>query len=279
MNYSVLMSIYDGEQPEFLRQSLDSLAAQNLRADQVVVVKDGPLKKNLESMLESYGDVLPITTVQLEQRRGLGPALRAGLSACGNEIVARMDSDDICLPQRFERQLAFLESNPHVAVVGTAIGEFTDDPGTIAAIRRPPCESARVRRFAKFRNPLNHMTVIFRRSAVLAAGGYRDFPGLEDYDLWVRMLARGMEIRNLPEILVLARCGSGMAKRRGGLAYARSELRLYRQFQNIGFISAPEFALSVLVRIPVRVMPALLRPIVYRKFLRQEATSPCSKTA
>ncbi len=271
MKYSVLMPVYDGERAEFLRLSLDSLSAQSLRADQVIVVKDGPLESNLESVIESHTDALPITTVELEVRRGLGAALSAGLAACNNEIVARMDSDDICVPRRFEKQVAFLETNPRVAVVGAAIGEFIDDPDSITAVRRPPCESSQVRHFAKFRNPLNHMTVIFRKSAVLAAGGYRHFPGLEDYDLWVRMLLRNMEIRNLPDVLVLARCGSGMARRRGGISYVRSEIRLYRQFLELGFISAPEFAFSIVVRAPVRIVPTAIRPILYRALLREKA--------
>lgn len=273
MGLSVLISVYGRERAEFLRQSLDGLAAQTAKADQVVIVKDGPLGAELEAALKSYSEVLPIMTVPLEKQVGLGPALSAGLAECRNELVARVDSDDICVAQRFETQVAFLAENPQVAAVGAAIGEFVDDPATISSVRKLPCDGAQIKKFAKFRNPLNHMTVMFRKSAVLAAGGYRDFPGFEDYELWVRMLAGKMEIRNLPEILVLARCGRGMATRRGGAAYVKSEFRLYRHFLSLGFISFHEFALSVLMRTPVRVMPSLLRPIVYRRFLRQRATS------
>lgn len=268
MTFSVLMSVYGGERPEFLRQSLESLVAQTAPAGEVVIVKDGRLGAGLEAVLAWHRNVLPIVTVQLEKQAGLGPALGAGLTECQNELVARMDSDDICVPHRFEKQLAYLEEHPNTAVLGAAIGEFAADPNAVSAIRQLPPGGPQLRSFAKFRNPLNHMTVIFRKSAVLAAGGYREFPGLEDYDLWVRMLTRGMEIRNLSEILVLARCGNGMARRRGGLSYARSEVRLYRHFVNLGFISTPEFAANVLVRVPFRVMPALLRPIIYRKLLR-----------
>jgi O104-antigen biosynthesis beta-1,3-galactosyltransferase len=272
MKLSVLMSVYHRERAEFLRQSLESLGAQTVRADEVVIVKDGTLGEELESVLRSYADALHIVTVCLEKQVGLGPALNSGLAQCRNELIARMDSDDISLPHRFERQLAFLEKDPTVAVVGAAIGEFVDDPRMITMTRRPPCKGAQVRKFAKFRNPLNHMTVMFRKSHVLATGGYRNFFKLEDYDLWVRMLANDMEIRNLSEILVLARCGNGMAKRRGGVAYASSELRLYRHFLNIGFISAPEFAFSMLVRAPLRLMPALSRQVIYRSLLREKGT-------
>jgi len=273
MGLSALTSVYGGERPEFLRQSLESIAAQTVRADQVVIVKDGLLGSELESVLASYDEALPIVTVQLEKQGGLGLALSAGLAECRNELIARMDSDDISLPHRFERQLAFLLENPAVAAVGGTIGEFVNDPGTIASVRKLPCGGAELKRFAKFRNPLNHMTVMFRRSAVLAAGGYRDFPGLEDYDLWARLLMLNLEIRNISEILVLARCGDGMLRRRGGVSYARSEMRLFRQFLRMGFISAPEFALNVLVRTPVRILPAALRSLVYGRLLRHEGSS------
>jgi glycosyltransferase involved in cell wall biosynthesis len=272
MNFSVLMPVYDGERPEFLRQSLESLVMQTAHPTEVMIVRDGPLNRELDSVLASYANVLPMNAVKLEKHGGLGRALRVGLDSCSNEIIARMDSDDICLPHRFESQLEFFERHLHAAAVGAAIGEFVDDPHRIVSVRRLPCGGKGLRNFAKFRNPLNHMTVMFRRSAVVAAGGYRNFPGLEDYDLWVRMLARGMEIRNMPEILVLVRSGNGMAKRRGGVAYARNEIRLYRHFLKIGFVSAPECSLSILTRVIVRIIPAALRPIIYRKFLRQEAT-------
>jgi glycosyltransferase involved in cell wall biosynthesis len=273
MPFSVLMSVYGGERPEFLRQSLESLVAQSIRADEVVIVKDGMLGAELEGVLASYQEALPMVTVQLEKQAGLGRALSAGLAVCRNELVARMDSDDICVAHRFENQIAFCDKNPSVAAVGSTIGEFVDNPETIVSVRKLPCGGVELKKFAKFRNPLNHMTVMFRRSAVLAAGGYRDFPALEDYDLWARMLMLNLEICNMPEILVLVRCGDGMLRRRGGVSYARSEMRLFRQFLRMGFISAPEFALNVLVRTPVRIMPAALRPLVYGRLLRHEGRS------
>src|SRR5690348_1002807 len=162
MGLSVLMSVYGGERPNFLRQSLESLAAQTLKADEIVIVKDGPLGDELEIVLKSYSGVLPITTVQLERQVGLGPALTAGLAGCRNDLVARVDSDDICVARRFETQLEFLAENPQVAVLGAAIGEFVGDPDTISSVRKLPCDGAQIKKFAKFRNPLNHMTVMFR---------------------------------------------------------------------------------------------------------------------
>jgi O104-antigen biosynthesis beta-1,3-galactosyltransferase len=270
MKLSVLMSVYHKEQPDFLRQSLDSLVAQSVEADEVVIVKDGPVGDSLEAVIASYKERLPIVALQLKENVGLGPALRAGLCECRGELVARMDSDDICLPERFEKQLAVLEAKPSVDVVGGAAAEFINDFRVIGAVRRLPCAAEQLKRFAKFRNPLNHMTVMFRRSAVLAVGGYRPFPGLEDYDLWARMLVRGMELRNLDEVLVLVRCGNGMIHKRGSVQYAKEEIRLYRHFLAIGFISLPEFAFNILARAPVRIMPASLRSIVYKTLLRQE---------
>ncbi|MGH9717844.1 MAG: glycosyltransferase [Candidatus Acidiferrales bacterium] len=268
MKLSVLMSVYNKERPAFLRQSLDSLVAQNVQAGEVVIVKDGPLGEDLKSVLASYGGALPIVTVQLEKNLGLGPALSVGLRECQGELVARVDSDDICLPNRFEKQLTFLECNPTVDVVGGATAEFWDDPTKTWAVRRLPCGAQEIRAFSKIRNPINHMTVIYRKSSVLKAGGYRPFPGLEDYDLWARMLVCGAEFRNLEDVLVLVRIGNGMLDRRGGLRYFAREVQLHRNFIGMGLISPFEFAASMIARVPVRLAPACLRSFAYRTLLR-----------
>jgi len=271
MKLSVLMSVYHKESPEFLRQSLDSLAAQTIQADEVVVVKDGPLGSELHATINSYCGRLPITTLQLNENVGLGAALRAGLNRCGEKFVARMDSDDICLPHRFEKQLKFLEQNPEVDLVGGAIAEFHSDCTRIESVRRMPSTAERLNRVARFRNPLNHMTVMFRKGSVLAAGNYQPYAGFEDYELWARMLMRGHRFHNLDDILVHVRCGNGMQQRRGGLRYLREEIKLQRHFVKIGFLSKPQFLLNLIMRAPARIVPLPLRSIFYQRMLRQES--------
>ena len=270
MKLSVLMSVYRKESPEFLRQSLESLVAQTIRADEVVIVKDGPLGTELDATIDSHCGTLPIVSVQLGNNAGLGPALNAGLRRCRGDLVARMDSDDICLRDRFEKQLAFLEQNPDADVVGGAIAEFHADCTKIESIRRMPSSAELLGRIARSRNPLNHMTVMFRKVSVLAAGNYRSYWGFEDYDLWARMLMRGGRLYNLEDVLVYVRCGNGMQQRRGGLQYLREEIRLQQRFLKIGFLTKPQFLLNLVTRAPVRIVPLPLRSVFYQQILRQK---------
>jgi glycosyltransferase involved in cell wall biosynthesis len=269
MKFSVLMSVYNRESPANLEVSLQSLASQTLPANEVLIVKDGPLADRLHQVIDKYSAKLPLTTLQFETNQGLGAALRAGMEKCRFDLVARMDSDDICVSERFERQIGFLEDHPEIDVLGSAISEFDTDPGQCISIRRLPVGHDAIRSFAKERNPLNHMTVVFRKSAVLSAGNYQTAIGFEDYDLWVRMLMRGMRFHNLPEPLVLVRCGKGMQSRRGGVDYMRREMALFSQFRRTEFLSSWEFLWIAARRLPVRLLPGPVRAHIYKGLLRQ----------
>jgi glycosyltransferase involved in cell wall biosynthesis len=273
MKLSVLMPVYDRESASYLRQSLDSLAAQTLRADEVVLVEDGPLGEELAAVIAAYAAYLPLVPLRLPVHAGLGIALRAGLNACRGEFVARMDSDDICVPNRFQKQLAFLESHPEVDVVGGAIAEFGANCPAANSVRRLPVTNRALLRFASFRNPLNHMTVVFRRASVQAAGSYRPCPGFEDYHLWVRMLALGCRLHNMDEVLVYARCGNGMQNRRGGLAYFKQEMAFQFFLHKMGMLRASGCLRNVLVRAPIRLAPAFIRSFCYGLFLRDSIPS------
>jgi glycosyltransferase involved in cell wall biosynthesis len=262
------MSVYHKESAAFLRQSLDSLVAQTIQADEVVIVRDGPVGADLEAAIHDYFGRLPIVAVELDRNAGLGPALSTGLTQCRGHLVARMDADDICLPDRFARQLAFLDQNPDVDVVGGAIAEFHTDWTKIQSIRRMPSTPERLAKAAKRRNPLNHMTVMFRRASVIAAGNYQSRPGFEDYDLWARMLMNGRRLCNLEDVLVHVRCGNGMQQRRGGFQYLQDEGALQHRFMKMGFISRPQFLLNLATRAPVRVAPVFVRAAIYRLALR-----------
>ncbi|MGB6744181.1 MAG: glycosyltransferase, partial [Terracidiphilus sp.] len=215
--------------------------------------------------------VLPIVSLRLLAHAGLGLALREGLNACRGELVARMDADDICAPERFARQLDFLESNPQVDVAGSAIAEFNEDCSVVRSIRRLPTGSQELLRFAQYRNPLNHMTVMFRRRAVLDAGSYQACAGFEDYHLWVRMLRRGCQLHNLPDVLVYVRCGNGMQQRRGGFSYLLRELEFQRFLHSTGLLDLPACARNILLRAPIRMAPAFMRSFLYDRFLRDPA--------
>ncbi len=273
MKLSVLMSVYAKESPGFLSECLVSIATQTLLADEVVLVEDGPLGNELLAVIETYRCTLPIVSVKRRSNAGLGEALREGLMQCRGEWVARMDSDDICAPIRFERQLEFLERYPEIDVLGAAIDEFADDSNAPHSLRALPCGRSGLEQFARWRNPLNHVTVMFRRSAVLVAGGYRSCPGFEDYDLWARMLMTGHRLENLQETLVHVRCGNGMLGRRGGVAYAWQEVKAQRLLRDMGFLTRLEALRNIALRVPVRVAPRFLRGSVYRAILRSAPAS------
>lgn len=269
MKLSVLMPVYHRESPRFLRECLASLAAQTVTADEVVIVEDGPLGAELKEVIRAARQALPIVSVPLPVHGGLGTALRAGMDACRGELVARMDADDLCTPERFARQLDFLERNPQVDVVGGAIAEFRSDPLAIESVRRLPASGRALLNFAKLRNPMNHMTVMFRRRAVLDAGSYKSCADFEDYHLWARMLRRGCRLHNLGDVLVHVRCGNGMQRRRGGWSYLTGELAFQRFLYCIGLVSASDGVRNVLVRAPIRLVPASLRSAFYLHFLRE----------
>ncbi len=268
MKLSVLMSVYHKETPGNLGQCLDSLAIQTLPADEIVIVEDGPLGDQLNATIAAYRTLLPIVSLPLPVHAGLGAALRAGVYTCQGEYVARVDSDDICAPERFQRQVNLLESDREIDVVGSAIAEFERDCSAPHAIRLLPTAGAALRRFAKSRTPMNHMTVVFRKASVVAAGNYETCLNFEDYHLWARMLALGYRLHNMNEILVYARCGNGMQGRRGGLAYLKEEIQFQSFLRKMGLLDSAGSLLNVLMRGPIRLAPESVRSLCYSMFLR-----------
>lgn len=256
---SVLMSVYKKENPTFLKASLDSIYAQTLKADEIVLVEDGEIPPALEEVIAQYPN---LHIVRLKKNLQLGRALEAGLKACHHELVARMDTDDIMVPNRLEKQYQFMLEHPDVAACGGDIAEFKEEE-SILREKHMPTSPQELYRYGKKRNPLNHMTVMFRKSAIEVVGGYRHFPGLEDYDLWSRLLARGYQIANIPEILVKARIGNRFASRRGGWAYFKRYLQLRKEQHRIGYLSTKEYIVACILTFGMTVMPEKLREKAY----------------
>jgi glycosyltransferase involved in cell wall biosynthesis len=270
MQFSVLMSVYDKENPDFLDASLRSiLVCQTLLPTQVVVVKDGPINKCLDAVLEKYKEIFPglIDTVQLSKNMGLGVALNVGLLKCKYEIVARMDSDDISVEDRFSIQIPQIQ-RLECAVIGGWQQDFDKVPHDLGTVRKVPERNDQIRRFAKYRNPLNHPTVVFRKAVVERVGGYREFYFFEDYYLWYRILRSDVQIVNIPEVLLHGRVGNNMIDRRRGLKYMRSEIKLHRIMFDDGFISWPEFLVVVMFKTGARMLPKNLLSVLYSTFLR-----------
>lgn len=262
--FTVLQSVYSKDNPQFLHESLQSIADNTLQPVCVVLVKDGMLTPELESIIESWCTKLPLKVVGYEENHGLGYALNYGLQFVRTELVARMDSDDVCMPARFEKQAAFMELHPEIALLSGYIDEFIDDENTVVSRRYVPIQHAEIERYLKKRNAFNHMAMMFRKAAVQAAGGYQEVPYFEDYDLWIRVIQAGYAAENLCEVLVKVRIGNDMIGRRHGISYCRKELFFLKRQYRSHFLSAWEYLSLVLVRVPVRLLPKNILGFIYR---------------
>ena len=268
--FSVLMSVYAKDRPAWVRQALDSVLSNTTKPTEVVVVIDGPVSADLQVVLDEFSSKFQqIKLYPLQKNGGLGPALAYGLQQCSNELVARMDADDISLPDRFEKQLAYFTAHPDTAVLGGQIQEIDGETLQPVAIRTVPQTDAEIKRFLKTRCPFNHMTVMFKKLAVLAVGNYTPFHLMEDYYLWARLAAKGYQMANLPDIVLHARVDAALYGRRGGWKYFKSNYAISNKLCELNLISWPIHAFNTGVRFGVQVlMPNSMRSYFYRKALR-----------
>ena len=266
--YSVLMSLYKKEKPEYLRLAIDSMLNQTVKPDEIVLVEDGPLTDELYAVLDEYGDKL--TRVRNEKNLGLGLALNVGLGACRNELVARMDTDDISKPERCEEQLRYFEQHLETDIVGGDIAEFIGDETNIVCRRVVPQSNEEIQEYMKKRCAFNHMSVMYKKTAVEAAGGYQDWFWNEDYYLWIRMWLNGAVFGNTGTVLVNVRTGEEMYQRRGGKKYFKSEKGLQDYMLEHRMIGFGTYAMNVSKRFIVQEMlPNSVRGWVFRKFARK----------
>ena len=272
LKFSVLMSVYNGEKVDFFKEAIESVLNQTVVPDEIVLIRDGYVYAELQEAIDLYRLKFPntFTYVPLETNKGLGIALNIGVSVARNDLVARMDTDDICLFDRFEKQLAYLENNPDVSVCGGQIQEFIYSKDKIEGERRVPEDHNKIASFIRSRNPFNHMTVMFRKSAVIRAGNYQDMHYVEDYYLWCRMLLNGCRFGNLRDVLVYARIGKDMYRRRGGYEYFKSWRRLEKFKKDNGITSFGRYVKTLILRFVVQVLtPNFLRGVIIKKFARQ----------
>ena len=268
MKYSVLMSVYAREKPEYLRESMMSILTQTVPTDDFVLVCDGPLDDGLNAciaeMRDKFGGTLSV--VRLETNVGLGGALNIGLAHCRHELVGRMDSDDISFRHRFERQLAVMRQNPELSILSGTVLEFRGDASRVIGRRELPETDREIRRYARRRCPFNHPAVMFRKSVIERAGGYRT-RGLrfEDYDLWNRVLSAGGRGYNIPEPVLFMRTSEDFYVRRGGLAYAREVLRFRWEMYARGWSGPWDFLAGAVLQTAVCLSPNWVRKAVYRR--------------
>jgi glycosyltransferase involved in cell wall biosynthesis len=266
--FSLLLPIYAGDKAEYLRRAFrSSVDDQTVKPTEVVLVQDGPVSADLAATLAELVEASPVPAnlVVLPENKGLADALDHGMAACRFDVIARMDADDISLPERFEKQLEGIRSG--LDLVGTGMFEFADEVGTVIGRRVPPTGQRVIELYSRFHDPFNHPTVMYRRSAVEKAGGYIDVGLMEDYWLFARMIHAGARVENLPEALVMYRVGDGAYARRGGLGQLKAELRLQREFRKIGFTTRLQNLRNVIVRGGYRLVPVGIRRIAYRRLI------------
>lgn len=272
--YSVLMSVYCREQPENLRLAVESMLAQTVAPSEFVLVCDGPLTRELDAVIAEFCAGYPALfhILRLPENRGLGAALNAGLKECRFELVARMDSDDIALPERMQLQLEAWEQHPGLSALGGQIAEFSHAPEHLLAYRRVPTEPEAIRSYLKRRSPMNHTTTLLRRSHVLEVGGYAEIAGFEDYCLWIKLISRGFSLANVPQVCCHVRADDGMYRRRGGWQYFKNTVKMENFLLRSGLITVWEYGVNVTVRFAGTVLVcAKLRRLLFLRFLRLRA--------
>ena len=268
--FSVLISVYKKEKPAFLTLALDSVFNQTARAAQVVLVKDGPLTPELDSVIDEYCAKYPeLDIVPLAENRGLGLALAEGMLHCKYELVARMDSDDIARNDRFEKQLGIFEKNPSIDICGSHMLEFEDDASNVVTRRKVPLTDAEIKQYQRRRDGLNHVTVMFKKSSVLKAGNYQHCPLMEDTLLWVNMFKNGAKAINIDDYLVNVRIGADMYERRGGWTYFKRYKDARKKIYQTGYISWWDYIYTLIVQAIVALLPNKVRGWLFKSLLHK----------
>ena len=261
MNYSVLMTVYQKDDPKHFSEAIESMLKQTVPTNDFILVCDGKLPIGLNRVIAGYGNKLKV--IRLDKNYGLGIALNKGLASCSNELIARMDSDDISLPDRCEKQIREFENDDQLSVLSGTVQEFSGD--VLLQKRALPEYNDEIIEWSRKRNPFNHPAVMFRKSAVIKAGGYtEDFHLFEDYDLWTRMLRNDEKAKNLTDVLLYMRVSDNTYKRRGGKNYAKALLKFHNHLRKSGWIDLRSFLTCAVPHAGVCVMPNTLRKKVYK---------------
>ena len=274
-NFSVLMPIYIHEKDNELRAAIDSVINQTLMPNEILIIADKDIPQNTRNILDEYKLKYPeiFNPIILTEDASIGKARAISVEKAKYDIIANMDADDISNNERFEKQLKFLKENPNIDVVGSCITEFENSPENIYAKRDVPLLHQDIYKYCKFRNPINNMTVMCRKNAVVEAGNYKDMREFEDYELWSRMIIKGYKFANLSDYLINARAGRDMIIRRQGLnVYFKYEYPLFLSFYKQNFITSKEFLKAIISKFFLRVIPNWLKGFIYYNFLHKKVS-------
>ena len=273
MKFSVLLSLYLKEQPTFLNKCFQSIwENQTIQPDEIILILDGPIGDRLNICIQYWQKVIGRTLkiIPLLENVGLGNALNEGLKHCSNEWVFRMDTDDICTSDRFEKQVAYIENNPSVVLFGGQVLEFDKTVTDAKILKAVPTAYEQIKQFAQNRCPFNHMTVAYKKDIILSLGGYQHHLFMEDYNLWLRVIGNGYKVANLADVIVYARVGNGMHARRKGLEYIKSEKQLFDLKKQLKLQNPIYANILFIIRSGFRLMPSSLLGKIYNTFLRKK---------
>lgn len=270
-NFSVLMSVYKNEKSAYLDASLKSIENQTVVPDEIILVEDGPLTKELYEIIDTHRNKFGegFKVVVLNKNQGLGNALRIGTKYVSTKWITRMDTDDIAVPNRFELQLREVEKNPQLAVIGGQVDEFEGSVENIVGKRTVPCSQVDIYKFIKWRSPFNHPTVMINKTRLEKVGGYENKGKLEDYFLWAKIIAKGYAVRNLPQVLVHMRVDSGIYDRRGEVKNLKPILELKKYLLDNNIINKKEMIFSSFLNITNIFVPVWLRKKIYKNILHK----------
>lgn len=269
--YSVLISLYKKEKAEYLKLAIQSILDQTLKADEIIIVKDGQITPGLQLVLNEFVLQYPRTfkIVGYEENRGLGFALNYGLEYCHNELVARMDTDDIAKPERCEKQVEAFEKHPEFSIIGSAVDEFYGSSNNVISRRIVPCKYEEIYEFAKRRSAFNHPSVMYRKSKVLEFHGYSNLRRNQDVDLFGRMLFGGCKAMNFSESLLWFRSDENLSRRRKSLENTWSYVETIRKFWKMGYSSFIDYLIVVLAQAVIFICPVRVQNWLYKSFLRK----------
>ena len=262
--YSVLMTVYKKDNPEYFQQSLKSMLEQSVPPDEVLVITDGPITDELQTVIDTLDKNYPgiINEIRLNENVGLGTALKIGVPKCKHELIARMDSDDISLPDRCKLQLKAFAENPLLDIVGFSIKEFSGCVDNIVGERKVPESNTEIYKFAKLRDPFNHPTVMFRKSKIISSGNYGDYRKNQDSDLWIKMMSNNAVCMNLSSDQFRFRFDDATYARRKNWLNTRSLLEIRYKAWKSGYNTLVEFLI-----ISMGQLGRYILPIEFQKFL------------
>ena len=267
--FSVLLNIYAKDKPAWIKQALDSVLSNTVRPSEVVVMVDGPVGEEIQSVLDQAAQDSTVRVLAYPVNIGRGAALGYAVPKCSHNLIALMDADDISRKNRFEKQLAAFAANPDLSVCGGQIQEVNADTLAPLAQRKVPLTHPDIKRYLKTRMPFNNVTVMFKKSAVLEAGNYQAFGMVEDYYMWARVMAQGKIAQNIPDVLADVRVGKEMYNRRSGWNYFLMNKILFDEMRKLGLLSFKDYYYTLFVRFVVQVlMPNWLRGLFYKNALR-----------